>query len=224
MEVFDPQNAWESFIFFSQCTWSLPNRKPVIWASATSHLWIENPTSRSLKSLFWMEEGIFVDTYFKIKMKTQQLGPMVFRFFSCSHSPLPLGPFYRFFVRKFWLPWTPFLGGGGNTPNFPNFTKLVLYLTWFSNCAPSHSAFWDPSALPMNGAPWWHAWLGRKNMGFRLEIWNFKKGCNVPTSFPPNLQIHGANLTLDIMVPPPIGHHGKPLLSEAMKHMIYIYR
>ena len=35
-------NAWESFIF-SQCTWSLPNRKPVIWASATSHLRIEPP-------------------------------------------------------------------------------------------------------------------------------------------------------------------------------------
>ena len=146
-------------------------------------------------------------------MKTQQLGPMVSGFFLFSFAS-SFGTFYRFLLESF-DSLGPFFGGRREHSQLPQ-----LHQT----CTVSHLILKLCSITlrilrSFRLADEWCAMVaclvGPKNMGF---VWKSEtsKRMQRPTSFPPNLQIHGANLTLDIMVPPPIGHHGKPLLSEAM--------
>lgn len=140
-----------------------------------------NPTSRSLKSLFWMEEGIFVDTYFKIKMKTQQLGPMVSGFFLFSFAS-SFGTFYRFLLESFDSLGPLFWGEEGTLPTSPTSPNLYC-ISPDSQTVLHHTPHFEilPPGTMNEGRHGGRLQVGPKNMGF---VWKSEtsKRMQRPTS------------------------------------------
>lgn len=123
------------------------------------------------------------------------------------------------FGRKCWLPWHSQL------PQLPQ--TCTDCISPDSQTVLHHTPHFE--ILPPGTderPPWWQAAGWAEKHGVRLEIWNFKKDATSNIHSRPNLQIHGANLTLDIIwyngAP-----HGAPWetpLEWSNEHMIYINR